>query len=291
MSHTTPAPPLPPAPTPAPARRPAPPATPAPPPARPAGQASSRKAFAIERGVSNTRGHFVAIYGPGGIGKTTLASMAPNPVFLDIEGGSSQLNVARIADIQMWDELLGALRDEALAEFQTIVVDSLTRCEQLAVAHTLLTVPKDKGERARSVEDYGYGKGYQHVYETFLTLMPELDRHLRAGRNVVLIAHDCTTSVPNPAGEDWIRWEPMLQNPSSGKASIRLMVRNAVDHLLFLGYDVSVNRDGKASGSGTRTLYPCELPTFMAKSRTLRDAMQFIEGDPSIWNLLLKGAS
>ena len=35
--------------------------------------------------------------------------------------------------------------------------------------------------------------------------LADLDRHCRAGRHVVLICHDCTSTVPNPAGEDWLR--------------------------------------------------------------------------------------
>jgi len=83
-------------------------------------------------------------------------------------------------------------------------------------------VDETDGVAIRRLEDYGFGKGCQHVYETFLPLLSDLDQHVRAGRNVALILHDCTATVPNPKGEDYIRWEPRLQSPASGKASIRL---------------------------------------------------------------------
>ena len=105
------------------------------------------------------------------------------------------------------------------------------------------------------------------MFDTFLPLLADLDRHARAGRNVVLVCHDCTSTVPNPAGEDWLRYEPRLQSPNSGKASIRLRVREWADHVLFVGYDVSVGKDGKGRGAGTRTLYSAEVPHCMAKSR------------------------
>ena len=36
------------------------------------------------------------IYGPEGIGKSTLAAMWPSPVYIDIEAGTKQLPVARL---------------------------------------------------------------------------------------------------------------------------------------------------------------------------------------------------
>src|SRR5690606_41783294 len=60
--------------------------------------------------------------------------------------------------------------------------------------YTTLFRSKVKG----GVEGYGFGKGYTHVYDTFLHLLAELDRHVREGRNVIGIAHECTANVPNP---------------------------------------------------------------------------------------------
>lgn len=36
------------------------------------------------------------IYGPEGIGKTTFASLAPDPLFIDTEGSTTRLNVKRL---------------------------------------------------------------------------------------------------------------------------------------------------------------------------------------------------
>ena len=38
----------------------------------------------------------VVIYGSEGIGKSTLAAQFPNPLFIDTEGGTAQLDVRRI---------------------------------------------------------------------------------------------------------------------------------------------------------------------------------------------------
>ena len=38
----------------------------------------------------------VVIYGVEGIGKSTLASKFPNPLFIDIEGSTGNMDVARL---------------------------------------------------------------------------------------------------------------------------------------------------------------------------------------------------
>lgn len=234
-------------------------------------------------------GHRVLLYGPGGIGKTTLAAMLPGPVaFFDLDESLGRLGIdAPVVHAPDWDALRQALQSDGWDSIRSIVVDTATKAEELAVAYTLATVPADGGKRAQSVEGYGYGKGYTHVFDTFLPLLADLDRHARAGRNVVLICHDCTSTVPNPAGEDWLRYEPRLQNPASGKASIRLRVREWADHVLFVGYDVAVDKDGKGRGAGTRTLYRSELPHCMAKSRTGADPIPLGPDGAAVWTQIL----
>lgn len=233
-------------------------------------------------------GHRIILYGPGGIGKTTLAAGLPAPVvFFDLDESLGRLGM----DVQTvpatdWDGIRAALASDGWDGVKSIVIDSATHAEELAVAHTLANTIQD-GKRSTSVEGYGYGKGYGYVFDTFLPLLSDLDRHARAGRHVCLICHDCTATVPNPAGEDWLRYEPRLQSPASGKASIRLRAREWADHVLFLGYDVAVDKDGKASGSGTRTVWPSELPHCMAKSRTTRDPVALTNG-AEFWNIIIK---
>lgn len=237
-------------------------------------------------------GHRVVLYGPGGIGKTSLATVAPGPVaFFDLDESlprlQSQIETKPlIVEVKDWFQMREALAAPGWDQVKTIVIDSLTKAEELCVANTLHDVPHEKGHRVSRLEDYGFGKGYTHVFDQFLPLLNDLDVHCRAGRNVILICHDCTTNVPNPSGDDWLRYEPRLQSPSSGKASIRLRVREWADHVLFVGYDVSVDKDGKGKGSGTRTIYPAELPHCMAKSRTTQDPIAVTGSE--VWSSIIK---
>jgi len=240
-------------------------------------------------------GHRIVLFGPGGVGKTTLATLAPGPVaFFDLDDSlgvlagqlPDGLDIRPVSDVGDWQGVRDALHAGGWDGIRTVVVDSVTKAEEMAAAWVLAHVPLDNGRKAERLEDYGWGKQFGHIYDTFLTLLGDLDQHVRAGRHVVLIAHDCTTEVPNPAGPNWLRWEPRLQSPSSGKNSIRLRVREWADHVLFLGYDVEVE-EGKGKGTGTRTLYPVELPHCMAKSRTCDTAMPVARHDPSVWTPII----
>jgi len=264
-----------------------------PPRRQPAGPPVRKVSF----GKIEPQGHRVGIFGPGGIGKTTLAATAPGPVaFIDLDDSLpillpslGKLDIRRVDGITGWQDMRDALHSGGWDEIKTIVIDSATKAEELALAWTLKNVRHEKdGVVIRRIEDYGFGKGYQHLYETFLQLLGDLDAHVRTGRNVVLILHDCTATVPNPKGDDYIRWEPRLQNPSSGKASIRLRVREWLDHLLYLGYDVECSKQtgGKAQGQGSRTIYPQEMPWCMAKSRALTEQIELVQYDTSLWTQL-----
>jgi len=241
--------------------------------------------------VKASAGHRVVLYGPGGIGKTTLSSIAPGPVvYFDLDDSLARLpgmKDAQIVDVTTWQDIRDALAAPGWESVKTIVIDSITKAEELAVQDTIQWVPHEKGHKVQRIDDYGFGKGLSHVFDTFLPLLSDLDAHAHAGRNVILIGHDCTTNVPNPAGEDWLRFEPRLQSPASGKASIRLRCREWADHVLFLGYDVAVSKTGKGQGSGTRTLYPAELPHCMAKSRTIQQPLPIIDG-VNVWTEILK---
>lgn len=259
---------------------------------REAGTSPRRIAF----GTIQPQGHRVVLYGPGGVGKSSTATMAPGPVaFLDLDESMPVLrpqlpaerDVRIVSGVSTWQDLRDALHAGGWEEIRTLVIDSVTKAEELAAQHVLETVPLENGRKAQRLEDYGWGRQYGHTYDTFLALLGDLDAHVRAGRHVILIAHDCTTEVPNPAGPNWLRYEPRLQAPASGKNSIRLRVREWADHVLFCGYDVDVH-EGKGSGSGTRTLYPVELPHCMAKSRVADAAVALAKGDASVWNHILR---
>lgn len=237
----------------------------------------------------------ILLYGPGGVGKSKLCSLMVEagvmPLFIDLEGGTNFLDVQRINDIQYWEELLAVLRDDSLmSQYGAIVIDSFTKAQELDESWVIRNIKhsKDKSKVIKSLADYGFGEDATFVYETFLQLLGELDNQVRKGRHVVGICHDCTANVPNPEGEDFIRYEPRLLSPKSGKNSIRHRCKEWADHLFYIGYDVSVSDEGKATGAGTRCIYSTERPTYWAKSRSLSDQIVYTDGSAELWHQLFK---
>lgn len=252
------------------------------------------RALGVSRGMVS-HGQKIVLYGPGGVGKTELWSLLEqfgiSTLGVDIEGSANFLDVSRVDPApETFDEVRATLHNsELIDQFGAVAVDSLTKLEEFAIADTIVKIPHEKGHKVSSIEGYGFGKGYIHVYETFLQVLGDLDAISRRGIHVICTAHDCTATVPNPAGEDWIRWEPRLQSPPSGKGSIRHRVKEWADHLLFIGFDQIVDKEGKATGCGSRTIYPTELPTHWAKSRLLADPVPYQRYDTALWQQLFNG--
>jgi hypothetical protein len=249
----------------------------------------STKAFAVSTGVVKSPQKFV-IYGPGGVGKTELCSLMEQvgikPLFLDLEDGTKFLDVARIGDIGTWEDLRGVVQNDTLTkDYGVLVIDSFSKAQELASDWVVQNVPHEKGSGHKtitSIEDYGYGKGLTHIYDACLLLLADLDAAIRRGLHVALVAHECITEVPNPEGENWIRYEPRLQSPPKGQNSVRHRVKEWCDHLLYVGFDTHV-KDKKATGSGTRSICPNEMPSYWAKSRSLSNVIAYEKSNPELW--------
>lgn len=275
-------------------KRPAAPAAPAAPKQKASPRATIPSAVGLDLGSGIIAGaDRSVIFGTGGIGKSTLAAFLPAPLFLDVEGSTKKLNVTFDKELRMeptWAMLRGKLAAIASSPPQgvkSIVIDTATTAEELAKEHVIATRTTDKGKRVDSIEGFGWGKGWQFCYDEFNGLLADLDRIVAQGIHVCLIAHEVASPVPNPAGEDFIRWEPHLYSgDKKGRGSVRERVKNWAEHVIFVGYDVFVE-EGKGQGSGTRTIYTQELPTHIAKSRTKQISLSFTLEDPgAIWREL-----
>lgn len=256
--------------------------------------ATPSKTFGVTSGVSRTT-HKIGIYGKGGAGKTSLARLTSavglRTVFIDLEGGTADQDAHRIEHVETWDNLRSVLHDTALLDpFDCIAIDSLTKAEEMAAAWTLANVPNDKGQYVKNIKKYGWADGDSYVYDTFLGILADLDV-LAKTKNIIVIMHACEDKTANPAGLDYLSWQPRLQKAAKG--DIRSKVKEWLDHLLFIEMEHIIAdpndakiKVGKAIGDCTRIIHSTELPHAWAKSRTLREDVTFIENDPAIWKTL-----
>jgi hypothetical protein len=100
-----------------------------------------------------TKPRRVLLYGIHGVGKTSTASMAPNPIFIPTEDGLADIDCHAFPLVQSYAEFQQRLQELASEEhdFKTVVVDSLDWLERLIWAQ----VCTDRG--VENIEDIGCG--------------------------------------------------------------------------------------------------------------------------------------
>lgn len=211
----------------------------------------------------------VVIYGPEGVGKSTLAANFPKPLFIDTEGSTGNLNVNRFEDKPTsWTMLINYIEyvKQNPQICDTLVIDTMDWAERLCVEDVLSTHGK------KGIEDFGYGNGYVYVAEAigrFLNLLQELiDKDIC---NVVLNCHSHLKKFEQPeeAGS-YDRYELKLGKKTGSQTAP--LVKEWADMILFCNYEtyaVAADKDGKKfkAQGGQRVMYTTHHPCWDAKNR------------------------
>lgn len=206
------------------------------------------------------------IYGAEGIGKTTLAAQFPSPLFIDTEGSTKQLDVARLPAPSSWEMLLQEL-DFVISKrpCATLVIDTVDWAEQLCIAELCAKNGKS------GIEDFGYGKGWEFEKESFGKFLNKLTEVINAGINVTLTAHAALRKFEQPDEMgSYDRWEMKLGSKTTNKISP--LIKEWADIVLFCNYKtvvVQTDKDGKkhkAQGN-RRVMYTQHHPCWDAKNR------------------------
>ena len=228
--------------------------------------------YAVTSGIQTAPVKTV-LYGPEGIGKSTFASHFPSPVFIDTEGGTKRLNVARLPQPTSWAMLLDEVAEvrKGNVPCSTLVIDTADWAERLCIQAVCARA------KVNGIEDFGYGKGYTYVKEEFAKLLDALEEVLNAGHNVVVLAHAAITKFEQPdAVGNYDRWSMKTSK------QVAPLLREWCDMLLFANYKTVVEKAGsgpnaknKASG-GKRVLYTTHHACWDAKNRfDLPDEISF----------------
>ena len=203
----------------------------------------------------------VVIYGTEGIGKSTLASKFPDPLFIDVEGGTSQMDIRRVQKPDTWDGLIGLVAEIAKADgiCKTLVIDTADWCETLCVEHICAKYNQ------KSIESFNYGKGYAMLGEEWGRLIAAMNAVIAAGIHVVVLAHARQRKIelPDQAGS-FDHYELKLTR------QVAPILKEWSDLLLFCNYEtfvITTDSNTKKATGGRRVMYTSHSPVYDAKNR------------------------
>ncbi len=212
----------------------------------------------------------VVIYGPEGIGKSTFAAQFPEPLFIDTEGSTRDMDVARTQDPTSWSMLIEQIEYVRTHPeiCRTLVVDTIDWAEQMCVRHICDLHQK------RGIEDFGYGNGYVYTKVEFGRFLNRMTEVVSAGVNVVLTAHAQMRKFEQPDEMGaYDRWELKIGKKTTSQTAP--LVKEWADIVLFANYKTMViNVDGQGAQKGKnkvqggrRVMYTSHHPCWDAKNR------------------------
>jgi hypothetical protein len=234
------------------------------------------------------------IHGTEGIGKSTFASCAPDPVFIQTEDGLAQIDVPKFPLAGSFDTVTGYLKEllKEKHDYQTVIIDSVDWLEKLAV-HKVLEKHNDK----TTLAEFDYGKGYAMLIPYFESVIDLLNRLRRERKmNIILIAHTKMEKVEDPSGASYDQYAPRLDKRINGIVKewsdiIGFATHSIVKTEANKGDKRTIAKSIKDKDGNDRILFLESTPAIIAKSRyALPDKMP-LDGTAfftELWNIIYK---
>jgi len=206
----------------------------------------------------------ILVYGPEGVGKTSLVVDIDDHIALDPEQSGNHLKTKKFPTPLTLQDMYDAIETLYSQDhrYKTLVIDTIDRVEAMVFKHVA------EKAKFKSVEDFGYGKGYQVALDEWRNLVARLDE-LRAVRrmNILLLGHTFIKPFKNPDGPDYDRYTLRLHEKAAG------FIKEWSDAVLFARYDEATTkiheRDAKVKGisTGERSLWTQRTAAYDAKNR------------------------
>lgn len=244
-----------------------------PPPAAPPPQTAASAAAADDGKIEFSRGFTarpprIVINGVEGIGKTTIAAYADNPVILMDEretGYVTLLQSGLVPEVDYfvsgsWAKTMNVL--DYLIKNQTghktLAIDAMAgfekQCHQSVCDREFKSDWGEKGFLA-------YHKGYELSVNDWLAMLAKLDRiRLERDMTILLLSHCKIKAFRNPLGEDYDRYVADCHEKTWAPTA------KWADAVLFANF-LSVVKDDKGVGRTTRVVYAERRDAFDAKNR------------------------
>lgn len=270
------------------------------------------KTFQVATWSGAKEGEKIIGYADSGMGKTTLGSMLPTPVFAGLDDGGRKIkhphtgeNLKRIPGIETFDDFRMAVQQpNLLNDYETLVVDTGTILESWALAWTLENIMGGEHgqQRMKNIEQYGWGKGYRHLYDTMRLPLVDFDALIRRGKNVCILCQMDQIRLANAGGEDYLCDIPKMQSKHGSTPAIWGLYCEWADHVfkianegVIAAKDTKTAKYAKATSTGNRIIH-VHAPEvhYKAKSRTIPPRFPVVTfdhpGDNSIWQFLFEEA-
>lgn len=221
----------------------------------------------IVKGIK-ARPRRILLYGVHGCGKSTWASHAPNPFFVNLEDGVDDIECDKSPMLRTMGEVIYCL-DWLLKQehqYKTVVVDTVDWLEQV-INRDLCQA---SGVESLAEVGGGFGKGNARAVGKWDRLTQMLSQlHKQRGMGIILLSHAKTEKIKPADGDEYSKYAPDLATPTS------MMLQEWCDEVLFAQFKVYVatidegfkKTRGRASGGKEVVIRTSETPYAYAKNR------------------------
>ena len=201
---------------------------------------------------------FIVLAGLAGAGKTSMASLMPNPFFIQLESGFKGFDDENLPDatpdlVEDYQTLLRWITDFGAGDhgYDTLIIDSATPLNDMIKAETVRTSPAKKDMTSpTTIKDShgGYRGGEEYAMQLHRDLITRLLMLAKVGYNVIVTAHSKVVKCPNiETGDEYLGYRI---NVGHDEESMNAWVA-AVDAIYFINTRSVVKNKGKGRNSRT----------------------------------------